>query len=355
MARLRAVDLINAITQLDKARAYPYFSGRNEVRIVEIIPPEGPIRFSRIGEADQPESISIQKIATAASVFSGKPDYPIHFERLYSGGGNDRSALETLLAYTPNFFICYPQKTNPYTGILEETSRNKRQKHLMWCPDDRHDLGVLAEKEYEQVISAFEFGTSFGDIQVTADMLDEEFESIAAKKTHSQIQVALVMIGNALRFRTYIARNDQSILVGDVQLGSLEGTIQTLDDVPLLYKPETKRAAALIDCIWFTQDLDFIPAVVEVEHSTGVTSGLTRMLKFKETVPALNLTFTIVAPDELRSKVVSEANNRAFRSLGARFMPYTTVRFLYGLVQKYSLAGVVERGFIEPFMERIVE
>jgi type II restriction enzyme len=258
--------------------------------------------------------------------------------------------LETLLVHTPNFFICYPQRTNPYTGILERV-----QKHIMWCPDDAHPLGIIGEKEYDGVISEFEFDTSFGEIQIGADILNEEFETIAAKKTHTQIQVALVKIGNALSFRTYIARPDQAIPVGDSTLGEIEGVIQTLDAVPMLYEAEAKRAAAYIDCIWFTHDLDFIPAVVEVEHSTGVTSGLTRMLKFSETAPGLNLTFTIVAPDELRSKVVSEANNRVFRNLDARFMPYTTVRFLYGLVQKYPLAGVVKREFIEPFMERIVD
>ncbi len=350
MIKLKASDLVKAIADLDLSKTYKYFSDRNQIRLVEIVEPEGPIRFSRIGLRGDPQSISIQKIGTAASVFAGKPNFPIHFDRLFSGGGNDRSALETLLAHTPHFFICYPQRTNPYTGILERT-----QKHIMWCPDDRHDLGVIEEKPFEQVISEFEFDTSFGNVHVTPEMLDEEFDTIAAKKTHTQIQVALVKIGNALNFWSYIAKNDQSILIGSVPLGSLEGVIPSLEKVPILYKADSKRSASLIDCIWFTQDLDFIPAVVEVEHSTEVTSGLTRMLKFKETVPAINMTFTIVAPDELRSKVVAEANNKAFRILSARFMPYTTVRFLYGLVQKYDLAGVVERKFIEPFMEKIVD
>jgi hypothetical protein len=86
-----------------------------------------------------------------------------------------------------------------------------------------------------------------------------------------------------------------------------------------------------------------------------VTSGLTRMLKFMSTIPSITAKFTITAPDDLRNKVVSEANNAAFRSLKARFMPYSTVRELYGLIKRYSLSNVVERNFIEPFMETIVE
>ncbi len=79
------------------------------------------------------------------------------------------------------------------------------------------------------------------------------------------------------------------------------------------------------------------------------------MLKFRETVPSIATKFTIVAPDRLRNKVVLEANNRVFSNMSGRFMPYSTIRELYGLIQKYSLSDVVERNFIEPFMEKVVE
>lgn len=79
------------------------------------------------------------------------------------------------------------------------------------------------------------------------------------------------------------------------------------------------------------------------------------MLKLRNVLPAVKMTFTVVAPNELRAKVVSEANNPTFRDLQARYMPYSTVQELYGLIQRYSLSNVVERTFIEPFMEKIVE
>src|SRR5438874_1917717 len=100
-------------------------------------------------------------------------------------------------------------------------------------------------------------------------MLGDEFDTIEAKKIHTQMQVALVRIGNALNFRTWIARNDQSIPVGRRRLSDLEGVISSLDDVSILYDKESKRAASLIDCIWFSADFKYIPAVIEVEHSTG--------------------------------------------------------------------------------------
>ena len=55
-----------------------------------------------------------------------------------------------------------------------------------------------------------------------------------------------------------------------------------------------------------------MPAVMEVEHSTGVTSGLSRMKNFKDKFPPFPTRYVIVAPDEDRDKVVKEANKPQF-------------------------------------------
>ena len=355
MPILRIADLVSMIAQLGTQNTYDYYSGKTKIKISEINNPEGPIRFLRWDsqQSEQegtPGGISINQLGTIAAVFSRRPNYPIQFDRLFSGGGNSRSALETLLACTPNFFICYPHKTNPYTGTTES-----KLKHIMWCPDETHPIGAIQKKEYGQVISEVELDIDFGNINVTSSMLGDEFDTIEAKKTHTQMQVALVKIGKALDFQTWIAKNDRSIQVENTQLGELEGVIPSLQPIQILYNSESKKIASLIDCIWFSRDFNYIPAVIEIEHSTGVTSGLTRMLKFREVLPSLSMNYTIVAPNDIRNKVVSEANNMAFRSLRARYMPYSTVRELYGLIQRYNLSNVVERTFIEPFMEKITE
>ncbi len=353
--KLTTSDLVNSIAQLGIQKAYDYYKGKTRIRVTEITKPEGPIRFVRWDSKASPTNaktggISVNQLATASYVFSRKPNYPIHFDRLFSAGGNSRAALETLLAHTPHFFICYPQRTNSYTGETE-----KRLKHIMWCPSNEHPLGEIGEAQFDQVISEVELGVEFGEIQITPTMLGEEFDTIEAKKTHTQMQVALVEIGNALNFHTWIARNDRSITVGNTQLGLLKGVIPSLEDASILPTRESKQAASLVDCIWFSKDYRYVPAVIEIEHSTGVTSGVTRMLKLMDTIPSIATKYTIVAPDRLRNKVVSESNNAVFRPLHIRFMPYSTIRELYGLIKRYSLSNVVERNFIEPFMESVVE
>jgi len=357
MERLSAADLVKEIGRLDTDRVYEYPSGRGSLRITEIRLPEGPISFTRMDVKGKASTggISTSQLTRAALAFSNRPNYPIHFDRLFSAGGNSRSALEALLAYTPHFFICFPARTDTYTGEVQ-----RDQKHIMWCPDDNHSRGEIGYKDYNEVITEFELGVDFGTIGITPEMLGDEFDSIEAKTTHTQMQIALIEIGNALNFQTWIAKNDHHIQVKDVKqgtqsrLGNLKGVIQSLNDVPIFYKDEIREAAALIDCIWFADKGDRIPAVIEVEHSTGVTSGLTRMLKLRDTAPSISTAFTIVAPNDLRNKVVTESNQGVFRVLSARYMPYSTVRELYGLIQRYSLSDVVDHTFVYPFMENIV-
>lgn len=350
MHRLTIAGLVNEIDRLGTENSYAYVSGRTTLQITHIKFPEGPIQFVRTKDQESNKgTVSTQQLARLADVCSAKPNYPIHIDRLFSAGGNSRSALETMLAYTPHFFICYPKRIDSYTG---ETLQNL--KHIMWCPEIEHPLGTIQERGYHELITEMELGVDFGVIGITPAMLGEDFETIEAKTIHTQMQVALVEIGNALNFKTWIARNDHGIRVGTNTLGTLPGTIPTLENMKILWNAESRDTAMLIDCIWFTQDNKRIPAIIEIEHSTGVTSGLTRMLKWHHAAPSTSTTFTIVAPNHLRNKVITEANQPIFRELNARFMPYSTVRELYGLIKRYTLTGIVDHKFIDPFMENIV-
>jgi len=347
---LTAAELLNEIAVLGN-NEYKYISGNNIIKVIRIQHPHGPITFMRRNKLGKlvEGSISAQMLTKMALACSAKPNYPLHIDRLFSAGGNTRSALEALLAYTPQFFVCNPARVDVYTGEIKNNL-----KHIMWCPDEVHPLGEIATKTYSGVIAELEASLEFGDISIPKSSFGEEFASIEAKRVHVQMQVALIEIGKALNLKTWIARNDHAVTVGNRRLIDLPGTVRSLDEIGLFFDPEIREAASLIDCIWFTQNGRDVPAVIEIEHSTGVTSGMTRMLKFREAFPAINPIYTIVAPDELRAKVVGEISQDVFRSLNARYMPYTNVRELYGLLQRYDLTGVVTHRFVEAFMERII-
>jgi type II restriction enzyme len=116
---------------------------------------------------------------------------------------------------------------------------------------------------------------------------------------------------------------------------------------------EAASAARLIDCVWF-QNGRMMPAVLEIEHSTGVASGLTRMKRFFDLAPAIrDVRWAIVAPDEDRQKVMEHANREQFREMRVKFFPYSAVEELYALCDRRKPKGISD-AFLDCFMEECV-
>jgi type II restriction enzyme len=156
-----------------------------------------------------------------------------------------------------------------------------------------------------------------------------------------------------LGFRTWIAQNDKGIIYNDKPLIEHDGIVKSLQDENMVKSFDgAAQAGAFIDCIWF-QNGRLMPAIMEVEHSTGVTSGLTRMLNFKEKLPLFQTRYVIVAPDDDRQHVVKEASKDIFRSLNALYFPYSAVEELYYICEKRNLnRQSVTEEFLDCFMER---
>ena len=93
-----------------------------------------------------------------------------------------------------------------------------------------------------------------------------------------------------------------------------------------------------------------MPAVMEVEHSTGVTSGLARMQRFKNLIPPFPSRWVIVAPDEDRHSVLTKAADTQFAGLETKYFPYSAVEELHGLCTKRKIRGVTDE-FLDSFME----
>jgi len=348
MDGLSLQSLLDEIALLEQGRFYPYVSDQNQFRIDEIAS-TGHVLFSRYARDSslKRERIPPQVITTIAAACSAKPDYPLHIDRLFSAGGNTRSALESILAHTPHFFMCNPDRFDVYSGQIK-----RDLKHIMWCPNDVHPVGTITPKAYSGVINEQETSIQFGNIVISQQQVTgSEFESIDSKRVHVQMQVALIEIAHALDMHTWIARNDHAVRVGDAALIDKPGVIRSLDEIKIFFDDRIKRAAEYIDVVWYQPDERRVPAVFEIEHSTGVTSGMTRMLRLQNEFAGINTIYTVVAPDELRAKVMSEITSKVFAPLHARYMPYSKVRELYGLIQRYPLSGVVDYRFVTAFME----
>ena len=96
-----------------------------------------------------------------------------------------------------------------------------------------------------------------------------------------------------------------------------------------------------------------MPAVMGVEHTTGVTSGLNRMLGLYNAIPALrDVRYVIVAPDEDRDMAIEKIIQPQFRCLDARFFAYSAVEELYYICTHRNLHGVTQE-FLDCYMERV--
>ena len=282
-----------------------------------------------------------------ASAF--RPEVPINIDRLLGASYNTRSVLEALLAHTPEFYFAYPGRIET---VSSSTEIKQGHKHLVWRPSHPHEPNIMQEADTEIVISEIPATEAVYEA-LTIPKPNTEID-IDVQRRHAQIQIALVMIGRQLNFRTWVAQNDKSITYQNQRIGEMNNVIESLRDVQLLTAfDQAIKAALLIDCIWF-RNARHMPAVFEIEHSTGVTSGLTRMKGLFETMPPVPTRWTIVAADQDRDKVMRETNRPQFRDMKPMFFPYSSVEELYSLCQRRNLKGVNDE-FLDCFMEPCLE
>jgi type II restriction enzyme len=316
-----------------------------------VVKPEGPICIRRFNPSKlqaassaKIETISPEMLWRVANAIH--PNIPFNLDRILGGSYNTRSALETLLAHTPQFYFCYPGRVE---RISDHETIRPGHKHLIWCPDEPHIPGQLAEKKVDMVISEIPQSEVIYDA-VSITTSSQEPLDIEIARRHAQIQVALYLIGNQLKYRTWIAQNDKGIEYKQKRLCEHKNIIADLRDERLLSAfDEAIHAALLIDCIWFKNG-KLMPAVMEVEHSTGVRSGLLRMQKFKDHLPAFPSRWVIVAPDSDRDLVMRECQAPQFATLSPKYFSYSAVEELYGLCTRRNIAGVTEE-FLDCFME----
>lgn len=358
MRKLSASNLVAFINQLDKNSVYNYINPRTKglIKIEGVDLPEGPIRIKRWdpskGESEKSklkiESISTELIWRVANSFT--ENQPINIDRVLGASYNTRSVFESLIAHTPEFYFCYPGRVEDTGGL---SKIKKGHKHILWLPDNPHKLGVSLESKTDVVISEVPSVEILYEALVLPENLQTPKLNIDIQRRHAQIQIALYFIGKQLNYRTWIAQNDKGIKYQEKRIGEYEGVISSLKNEKLMSSYEDAiKAALLIDCIWFKNGT-LMPAVMEIEHSTGVTSGLTRMKNFKDRFPPFPTRYVIVAPDKDRDKVIKEANKPQFKDMNTKLFTYSAVEELYALCKKRNIRGVTEE-FLDCFMEPVL-
>lgn len=355
---ITVANMVNLLSSLPKGTEYPYINASTHtvVTIEEIIQPYGPITIKRwdptkseTKNTAEPQSISTAMMNRVANAITSGT--PINIDRLLGASYNTRSALETLLCHTPPFYYCYPGRIELIHG---KTKIKAGHKHVIYLPETPHDKGVLCEKKLEhlEINEIPSKNVVYNALELPAHTPKSGRVDTDENRIHSQMQMAIYEIGCSLSLKTFIAQNDIGIRYKGKMLSEHENIVTKLNEVPTIGAFDgAADAGKLIDAIWLGNKS--IPAVFEVEQSTGVTSGLTRMSNFKKTLPEYRgMRYIIVAPDEYREKVTREINKPEFAHLHAFYFPYSAVSELLGLCQERKLKGVTE-AFIETFLDDV--
>lgn len=352
-------NLVDSLAALPKNTTYNYIhqATHTVIKIINVEKPYGPITIIRWnpskGETEQnaeTQTISKEMLFRLANAIT--EGMPINVDRVFGASYNTRSALEALICHTPQFYYCYPGRIENKNGI---TKIKNGHKHIIWFPSDPHAAGSLVEKKLKHmeineiptknvVYNALEIPKSYAR---TPKRLNA-----ATERIHSLMQMALYEIGKGFGFDTYIAANDAGIKYKGVPLHSHDHIVKDLTEQPTVAGFNgAVNSGKLIDAMWFSKKS--IPAVFEVEHSTGVTTGLNRMKGFMEHLPAYrDMRYIIVADDSLRDKVVKEINKPQFSDLHACYLPYSTVNEMLSIVQTRKLKGITD-SFIDTFLENV--
>jgi len=137
-----------------------------------------------------------------------------------------------------------------------------------------------------------------------------EAEDVKEPKVHSEIQWLLLKLGCDMGLDVWVARNDRGRAVNGNRFSKLP---RLKTELPLQFDDATNRTIELIDVLWLQGNA--IVAAFEIESTTSIYSGLLRMSDLIAMQPNLNIPLYLVAPEERRNKVITEANRPTFARL----------------------------------------
>jgi EVE domain len=132
-------------------------------------------------------------------------------------------------------------------------------------------------------------------------------EDDAEGTIHTEVQFLLTKLGADMGFDVHVARNDTSRQWKGQRLGDMP---KRREQLPKQFDPATNKTIELIDVLWLQGNA--IVAAFEIESTTSIYSGLLRMSDLLSMQPNIAVPLFIVAPEERRTKVVTQVNRPTF-------------------------------------------
>ena len=187
-------------------------------------------------------------------------------------------------------------------------------------------------------------------VATTNDSAPVNISGFREPAAHTEIQWLLLKLGNDLGLDIWVARNDRGRHHAGFKFAELP---RLLNDLPRQFDLPTMRIIEMIDVLWLKGSA--IVGAFEIESTTSIYSGLLRMADLVAMQPNLNIPLYIVAPDERRSKVMTEVNRPAFQQLTPAlasicyFIPFSILRIKFQ--EAYPMIKYLRPEFIHEIAE----
>ena len=203
-------------------------------------------------------------------------------------------------------------------GVTLEDIRSRTEDPKFWTWAFRNSGNQVSDAEAQWILSelrdrpqlpasASEPGVSAPPPAADVDGAEEATSRRSRRDTgHSRAQLQLARLAERSGLDVWIARNDRSASVDGVRLGDL-----SLDALPRGLPADAERVIGLIDVLWLRRN-NYV-AAFEIEASTPIYSGLTRMGDLVALMPNFRIDLFIVAPESKRDRVFQEITRPLFQ------------------------------------------
>jgi hypothetical protein len=150
-------------------------------------------------------------------------------------------------------------------------------------------------------------------------------EGVTNIETHEAAEAVLLKLGNLLGYDTYTP--DASKTFNGQKLGD----VATLEELPFFTSEKIMESVQNIDVVWMKEE--WPEYFFEVEHTTGVTSGLLRIYQAEK----INAKFFIVGPEDVLKRYEREVEKAPFSRIKNkyRFRSYEELREMFLAATRY--------------------
>jgi hypothetical protein len=223
--------------------------------------------------------------------------------------------------------------TEIYEAVLPSMTNGR-------TPEESEIYEILDKIAEKDAAGKWHLKVMFTDLSIPTEQVGmEQFlggqlpQLDTSKMTHEAVLYMIARLGQAAGNQIWIGKKEQAGGYANQSFADL----CSIDLRSLNLPPELCDVIEQIDVIWFDKGLPVW--AFEVEHTTGIISGIDRFENLLDTYHYLRLKMYIIAPDKREKEVMKKINRPSHREVAkeCRFIPYSRLIERYEAIRNQNI------------------